>query len=104
MDLSQIRVVTYYPNVDSTGKQAVREEIFIDKNVTTSVANFSKKGVVIQQNSGSVEQIQQEAQIGQSIDVKERQTRIPIKYYIIGFILFVGVGYLTFKLICHYFF
>lgn len=104
VDLSQIRIITYYPTADSSGRQPVREEILIDRNITTSVIDSEKKDLTIEQSSASVEQSQQDTQIKQSIDVKEKKSGIPIKYYIIVFFVIAGVGYLTYRFIRHRFF
>lgn len=103
VDLSQIRIITYYPTADSSGKQPVKEEIFIDRNITTSVLDSEKKDLTIEQSSASVEQSQQDTQLKQNIEMKEKKSGIPIKYYIIGFFVIAGIGYLTYRFIRHRF-
>lgn len=104
IDLSRIRIVTYYPSVDSSGKQAIKEDVTIEKNVVTSSQAKTTEQAVIQEDIAKSEEISQSQQTRETETVKEKKSGLPIKCYLIGFIVLAGIGFLAFKLIRHHFF
>ena len=103
VDLSKIKIVTYYP-VDSNGKQAVKEEISIEQNITTNASTNSTDKAIITEDKGIKEDSSQKFQNRDLEKVNEKKSGIPIKYYLIGFIVLAGIGYLAYKLLRHQFF
>ena len=104
IDLSKIKIVTYYPTVDSTGKQAVKEEISIEKNIATNAKTNSTEKAIITEDKGIKEDSSQKFQNRDIEKVNEKKAGIPIKYYLIGFIVLAGIGYLAYKFLRHQFF
>ena len=104
VDLSKIKIVTYYPTVDSTGKQAVKEEISIEKNIATSAEINSAEKTILTEDKGIKEDSSQKFQNRNIEKVNEKKSGIPIKYYFIGFVLLAGIGYLAYRFIRHQFF
>ena len=104
IDLSKVKVVTYYPTIDSSGRQAIKEEYTIEKNIVTNSAQKSEEKAVISEEKGIKEITSQNFQSREIEIVKEKKTGIPIKYYFIGFLLLAGIGYLAYKFIRHQFF
>ena len=104
IDLSTIRIVTYYPTIDSSGKQAVREDVTIQKNVVTNSAQISTDKAVIREQKSINEDTLQPIQNREIETIKEKKTGLTVKYYLIGFVLLAGIGYLAYKFIRHHFF
>jgi hypothetical protein len=105
IDLSTIKITTYYPTIDSvTGKQPVKSDIVIDKNVKTDLKAEQKAAGTEVKKAGISEETKQNSQIREIVQVKEKKTGIPIKYYLIGFAVLAGIGYLAYKFIRHQFF
>lgn len=104
VDLSKIKIVTYYPTVDSNGKQAVKEEISIEKNIATNAKSNSTEKAILTEDKGIQEDSSQNFQNRDIEKVNEKKSGIPIKYYFIGFIVLAGIGYLAYKLLRHQFF
>lgn len=104
IDLSTIRIVTYYPTIDSSGKQAIKEDVTIEKNIVISSAQNSKENAVITEQKGIKEDESQTIQNREIEKVTEKKIGLPVKYYLIGFIVLAGVGYLAYKFIRHQFF
>ena len=50
IDLTKIKITTYYTEKDSTGKQLIKEQITIDKNTTTTTSANSKEIKTEQEN------------------------------------------------------
>jgi hypothetical protein len=50
IDLTKIKITTYYTEKDSTGKQLIKEQITIDKNTTTTTSTNSKEMKTDQEN------------------------------------------------------
>lgn len=50
IDLTKIKITTYYTEKDSAGKQLIKEQITIDKNTTTSTSANSKEIKTEQEN------------------------------------------------------
>lgn len=104
IDLSTIRIVTYYPTIDSSGKQAVREDVTIQKNVVTNSAQISTDKAVIREQKSINEDTLQTIQNREIETIKEKKTGLTVKYYLIGFVLLAGIGYLAYKFIRHHLF
>lgn len=104
IDLSTIRIVTYYPTIDSSGKQAIQEDITIEKNIVTNSAQNSKENAVITEQKGIKEDTSQTIQNREIEKVTEKKIGLPVKYYLIGFIVLAGIGYLAYQFIRHQFF
>jgi hypothetical protein len=104
IDLSKIRIVTYYPTVDSTGKQAIKEDVTIEKNVVTSSQTKSTEQAIITEDVVKSVEISQTFQNREIETIKEKKTGLPLKYYFIGFILLAGIIYLAYRFIRHQFF
>ena len=104
IDLSTIRIVTYYPTIDSSGKQAIQEDITIEKNIVTNSAQNSKENAVITEQKGIKEDTSQTIQNREIEKVTDKKIGLPVKYYLIGFIVLAGIGYLAYKLLRHQFF
>lgn len=104
IDLSTIRIVTYYPTIDSSGKQAIKEDVTIEKNIVISSAQNSKENAVITEQKGIKEDESQTIQNREIEKVTEKKIGLPVKYYLIGFIVLAGIGYLAYKFIRHQFF
>lgn len=104
IDLSTIRIVTYYPTIDSSGKQAVREDVTIQKNVVTNSAQISTDKAVIREQKSIKEDASQTIQNREIETIKEKKTGLQVKYYLIGFILFAGIIYLAYRFIRNHFF
>lgn len=105
IDMSTIKITTYYPTIDSvTGKQPVKSDIVIDKNVKTDLKAEQKASGTEVKKAGISEETKQNSQIREIVQVKEKKTGIPIKYYLIGFAVLAGIGYLAYKFIRHQFF
>lgn|GEM_PF-6161936 len=104
VDLSKIKIVTYYPTSDSSGKQAIKEDITIEKNITTTTQNSSTENATLTEDKGIKEDSSQKFQNRDIEKVNEKKSGIPIKYYLIGFIVLAGIGYLAYKLLRHQFF
>lgn len=104
VDLSKIKIVTYYPTIDSSGKQAIKEEISIEKNIATTATTNSTENAKITEDKGVKEDNVQTYQNREIEKVTEKKTGLPIKYYLIGFVLLAGIGYLAYKFIRHQFF
>lgn len=104
IDLSTIRIVTYYPTIDSSGKQAIKEDVTIEKNIVTNSAQNSRQEAVITEQKGIKEDKSQTIQSREIETIKEKKTGLPVKYYLIGFIVLVGIGYLAYKFIRRQFF
>ena len=104
IDLTKIKIVTYYPNVDSTGKQAIKEEISIEKNIATNAKTNSTEKAILTEDKGIKEDSSQKFQNRDVEKVNEKKSGIPIKYYLIGFIVLAGIGYLAYKFLRHKFF
>jgi len=105
VDMSKIQITTYYPLVDSvTGKQPIRSEIVIDKNVNIrSEVKQTASGTEVKK-AGVSEEIKQNIQTREIEKISEKHTSLPMKYYVIGFALLAGIGYLAYKFIRHQFF
>lgn len=104
VDLSRIRIVTYYPTIDSSGKQAIKEDVTIEKNVVISSAQNSKEIAVVTEQKGIKEDKSQTIQNRNIETIKEKKTGLPVKYYLIGFIVLAGIGYIAYKFLKHQFF
>lgn len=104
IDLTKIKIVTYYPTIDSAGKQAVKEEISIEKNIATNAKTNSTEKAIITEDKGIKEDSSQKFQNRDIEKVNEKKAGIPIKYYLIGFIVLAGIGYLAYKFLRHQFF
>lgn len=104
IDLSKIRIVTYYPSVDSSGKQAIKEDVTIEKNVVTNSQAKSKQEAVITEQKGIKEDKSQTIQNREIETIKEKKTGLPVKYYLIGFLLLTGIIYLVYRFIRNHFF
>lgn len=104
VDLSKIKIITYYPAVDSSGKQAVKEEISIEKNIATKARINSTENAIITEDKGIQEDNSQTYQNREIEKVTEKKTGLPIKYYLLGFVVLAGIGYLAYKFIRHQFF
>lgn len=104
IDLTKIRVVTYYPSIDSAGKQAIKEDITIEKNVVISSAQNSKEIAVVTEQKGIKEDTSQTIQNREIETIKEKKTGLPVKYYLLGFILLAGIIYLAYRFIRNHFF
>lgn len=104
IDLSTIRIVTYYPTIDSSGKQAIKEDVTIEKNIVISSAQNSIENAVITEQKGIKEDESQTIQNREIEKVTEKKIGLPVKYYLIGFIVLAGIGYLAYKLLRHQFF
>lgn len=104
IDLSTIRIVTYYPTIDSSGKQAVREDVTIQKNVVTNSAQISTDKAVIREQKSIKEDASQTIQNREIETIKEKKTGLQVKYYLIGFILLAGIIYLAYRFIRNHFF
>lgn len=104
IDLSTIRIVTYYPTIDSSGKQAIKEDVTIEKNIVISSAQNSKENAVITEQKGIKEDESQTIQNREIETIKEKKTGLPVKYYLTGFVLLAGIGYLAYRFIRHQFF
>lgn len=104
IDLSKIRIVTYYPTVDSSGKQAIKEDVTIEKNVVTSSQAKSTEQAVIQEDIAKSEEISQSQQTRETETVKEKKSGLPIKCYLIGFIVLAGIGFLAYRFIRNHLF
>lgn len=102
IDLSTIKIVTYYP-VDSTGKQAVKEDVTIQKNVVTNSAQNSIDKTVIREQKSIKEDASQAIQSVEIETIKEKKTGLPVKYYLIGFVVLAGIGYIAYKFLKHQF-
>lgn len=98
IDLSTIKIVTYYP-VDNTGKQAIKEDVTIEKNVVISSAQNSKENAVITEQKNINEEKSQTIQNREIEKATEKKTGLPAKYYLIGFALLAGIGYLAYRFI-----
>lgn len=103
VDLSRIRIVTYYPTIDSSGKQAIKEDVTIEKNVVISSAQNSKEIAVVTEQKGIKEDKSQTIQNRNIETIKEKKTGLPVKYYLIGFIILAGIGYIAYKFLKHQF-
>jgi len=103
IDLSTIKIVTYYP-VDSTGKQAVKEDVTIQKNVVTNSAQISTDKAVIREQKSIKEDTSQTIQNREIETIQEKKTGLPVKYYLIRFILLAGIVYLAYRFIRRQFF
>lgn len=104
VDLSRIRIVTYYPTIDSSGMQAIKEDVTIEKNVVISSAQNSKEIAVVTEQKGIKEDKSQTIQNRNIETIKEKKTGLPVKYYLIGFILLAGIIYLAYRFIRNHFF
>lgn len=104
IDLSTIRIVTYYPTIDSSGKQAIKEDVTIEKNIVISSAQNSIENAVITEQKGIKEDESQTIQNREIEKITEKKIGLPVKYYLIGFIVLAGIGYLAYKLLRHQFF
>ena len=104
IDLSTIRIVTYYPTIDSSGKQAIKEDVTIEKNIVISSAQNSKENAVITEQKGIKEDESQTIQNREIETIKEKKTGLPVKYYLIGFLLLTGIIYLVYRFIRNHFF
>jgi len=103
--MSTIKITTYYPTIDSvTGKQPVKSDMVIDKNIKTVFKVEQKASRTELKKAGISEETKQNSQIREIVQVKDKRTGIPIKYYFIGFVVLAGVGYLAYKFIKHKFF
>lgn len=52
IDLSNIRITTFYQGRDSSGKQAIKELIEIDRNVTVTSSKSEKQSKTEEENKG----------------------------------------------------
>ena len=104
VDLSRIRIVTYYSSVDSSGKQAIKEDVTIEKNVVTSSHAKSTEQAIIIEVVAKSEEISQTLQNREIKTIKEKKTGLPVKYYLLGFILLAGIIYLAYRFIRNHFF
>ena len=96
--------MTYYPSIDSAGKQAIKEDITIEKNVVISSAQNSKEIAVVTEQKGIKEDTSQTIQNREIETIKEKKTGLPVKYYLLGFILLAGIIYLAYRFIRNHFF
>lgn len=101
IDLSKIRIVTYYPTIDSSGKQTIKEDVTIEKNIVTNSKKQVEKHSIITEDKGVKEEFSQNYQNREIEKTTEKKTGIPIKYYLIGFVVLAGIGYLAYKFIRH---
>lgn len=104
IDLSKIRIITYYPSVDSFGRQAIKQDVTIEKKIVTNAQAKSTKQGIITEAAAKSEEISQSYQNREIETVKEKKNGLPVKYYLIGFILLAGIGYLAYRFIRHQFF
>lgn len=103
IDLSKIRITTYYPTIDSaTGKQPVKSDIVIDKNIKTDLKNEQKASGTEVKKAGISEDTKQNSQIREVIQVKEKKTGLPVKYYLIGIGILVGLFFVIKYIIKRY--
>lgn len=100
IDLSKIRITTFYPERDSTGQQSVKEVIEIDHNIAVTDSKSAQQS----KKEEEKKDISQASTLTREDDTKvttsvERENS-PIK---LNFLLWIGV-ILAFLLICRIFF
>ncbi len=97
IDLSKIRIVTYYQSIDSSGKQAIKEDVTIEKNVMIYSQAKSKDQAILKEAIANSEEISQLLQIRNNEELKENKSIISFKYYILGCVLCVLFSYIGYK-------
>jgi len=100
IDLSKIRITTFYQERDSSGKQSVKEVIEIDHNVAVTDSKSAQQSIIEKENKA----ISQASTLTREDETKvitslERESS-PVK---LKFLIWIGV-ILAFFLICRIFF
>lgn len=88
VDLSKIRITTFYQERDSSGKQSVKEVIEIDRNVTATDCKSEKQTKTEVENKGVslTNEISGEHETKDSTSIERKST--PIKF---NFLVLIGV-------------
>jgi len=70
----------------------------------TSSKKQVEQNSIITEDKGVKEEFSQNYQNREIEKITEKKTGLPIKYYLIGFVVLAGIGYLAYKFIRHQFF
>jgi len=93
IDLSKIQITTYYHDLDSTGKQLIKEFISIDKNSEITVSIFGKetKNENEKKDIGLKSRIIEESETKLKIKENKTSSKLINKVLICVLLLFIGI-------------
>lgn len=98
IDLTKIRITTYYPEKDSSGKQLVKEDIVIDQDKTTTVTSTATEVKTEQESNAISADTTLSEVIVTKTEVAEKKGTSPAKLYLIVFaVIFIAAGGIFFK-------
>lgn len=100
IDLTKIKITSYYPTKDSSGKQLIKEEISIDNNKTVVSSSSEKELKTEQENKGVSSEIAIEGREDSKVEIIEKRGASKFTLYLIIALLLLIAGfvlYLKFK-------
>ena len=100
IDLTKIKITSYYPTKDSSGKQLIKDEILIDNNKTVVSSSSEKELKTEQENKGVSSEIAIEGREDSKVEIIEKRGASKFTLYLIIALLLLIAGfvlYLKFK-------
>ena len=100
IDLTKIKITSYYPIKDSSGKQLIKDEILIDNNKTVVSSSSGKELKTEQENKGLSSEIAIKDREDSKVEIIEKRGVSKFALYLIIaglLIIAVMVLYLKFK-------